>query len=62
MNDITVTINNYKGKNIIYTIPEDAYIDIWITRTADSDGNQTITNANIELFNIKGINIQEEDI
>ena len=55
MNNITVTISNYKGKKITYTIPEDDTINVWTVQTFQDDKGYFLSNANIEIYGRNGI-------
>lgn len=59
---ITVTINNYEGKNLTYTMPDDGDINIWTVSTIDSQGDYKLTNVNLELVHHDEIKIEEEKI
>ena len=62
-NSITITIENYKGKKLIYSAPVDALVDIMKARTINLDGtNDRLTNINIELMCETGITEKEEDL
>ena len=57
---IIVTIENYQGKKLTYSIPEEDTINIWTVNTLN--GQQSfLSNVNIELFGTNGIEVKEEN-
>lgn len=57
---ITVTIDNFKNKKIIYTMPDDGDINIWTVNTIDSQNNHKLTNVNLELICFDEIKVEEK--
>lgn len=60
MNNIKITIDNYKGKQIIFQAPEDALVEVWSSRVLRGEGEGKITQIGIEMTHIKGIDFIEE--
>lgn len=56
---ITVTINNYEGRNLTYTMPDDGDINIWTASTIDNQGGYRLTNVTLELVHPDEITVEE---
>lgn len=57
---ITVTINNYNGKKITYTMSDDAEIRKMMVSTINTNNNSRLTNVSLELVDFSGITEKEE--
>lgn len=56
MNNTQIKIENYKGKNITYTLDPEDEINILTTTEDDELGEKLkITNVNIDINSLKGI-------
>ena len=56
MNNTQIKIENYKGKNITYTLDPEDEINILTTTEGDELGEKLrITNVNIDINSLKGI-------
>ena len=49
MNDITITISNYNGKEVTFMAPEDAKVDIMALESIGMDGEIEIIEAHVYL-------------
>ena len=59
MNNIKITIDNYKGKQLIFQAPEDALVELWNSRVLLGENEGKITQIGIEMTYAKGILIEE---
>lgn len=60
-NEITITVDNYKGKKFIYTMPSSAYVEIWRNQVSTEDNQWITTEIGIEAKSDKGIETKKED-
>lgn len=59
-NPITITIDNYKGQKLTFTVPEDAQVDIWKTKSVSGPNKSKLIEAKIYLLYNNGIDYKEE--
>lgn len=59
---ITITISNYRGQKVTYTMPENAVINAWSAMIVDGDEAGTISQIGIEVNCSDGIEIDKEDL
>ena len=59
-NSITITIDNYKGKKLIFTASSDATINIWKTKSVSGKDKGKLIEAKIYISNDE-IEIKEEN-
>lgn len=59
-NSITITIDNYKGKKIIFTASSDATINIWKTKSVSGKDKGKIIDAKIYIADDE-IKVKEEN-
>lgn len=59
---ITITISNYRGQKVIYTMPENAVINTWSAVIVEGDEAGTISQIGIEVNCPDGIEIEKEDL
>lgn len=59
-NTITITIDNYKGKQLVFQAPEDALVELWNSRVLRGEGEGKITQIGIEMTYAEGIDFIEE--
>ena len=60
MEDITITIENYKGKKLIFTAPSDAAVHIWKTKSASGKNKGKLIETKIYFLFDDGIEEKEE--
>lgn len=60
MEDITITINNYKGKKLTFTAPEDAIVNILKTKAVTGKDKGKLIDVRIN-FVYNGIDFKEEN-
>jgi len=58
-NSITITIDNYKGKKITFTAPEDATVNLWKVKAMEGKDKGKLIEARIILSSNK-IKTKEE--
>lgn len=59
-NLITITIDNYKGKKIIFTVSSDATVDIWKIKSVSGKDKGKIIDVKVCIADDE-IKIKEED-
>ena len=60
---IKIIIDGHENKKKTYTISDDAFIDIYTTRTINMRNNtDVLTNVHIEAMDSNGIEVEEEDL
>lgn len=60
--NIVITIHNYKGQNIIYSMPEDGIINLYKTTMVTGKNAGKVTNIEIGVACSDGIDIIEEGL
>ena len=60
--NIVITIHNYKGQNIIYSMPEDGIVEIWKSQIVTGQNAGAYNQVGIEITCSNGIEIIEEDL
>ena len=61
-NSITILINNYKGKQVLYTMPESAIIEQTCYHTRHEDGISETKEIHLHITCPQGIDIEVEEI
>lgn len=59
---ITITISNYRGQKVTYTMSDTAVINTWSAMIVDGDKADTISQIGIEVNCPDGIEIEKEDL
>lgn len=60
MSNIKITIDNYKGKQLVFQAPEDALVEWWNSRVLRGDNEGKIVRIGIEMTCLEGIDFIEE--
>lgn len=59
---ITITIDNYKGRKLTFTAPEEAVVHMWKTKSVSGRNKSKLIEAKIYFIYDDGIDYKEEDL